>query len=651
VSQINSTVTVLLLENNCQPSESIGYCFDQIDSQKIKLFASKQLETGLKYLQQKHVDIIIINIDLSDNTDLNVIQEIYAIYPNIPLILITANNQENTVIQNNKLAIDYTTSELKIQDYLNRELISPVLLEKSIISILQQQQLTQLQQSNLELKTQLQDTQELFKTIVDTTSSLMWMIDADENYTFLNQAWLSFTGQTLETGLEENWRDRIHPEDLAQCITVYQSALTKGQGFEIEYRLRRFDYSYRMMLNTAVRRYNSQGEFAGFLCSCLDITQRKQIEQQVIQQAKTDRLLADITQKIHSSLKLEIIIQTTVEAVNQFLQAEKILITKIVDHPSLTDGKINCQLSLLFESRLVSFPFSSELYTPKTLPNQALLDNYDQLAQGEIIAQINNSVHTVSTITNDSITELTALSYTLLLVPIIVDKKLWGLLCVEHFLSPRYWQLEEIKLLRRVALQLEIAIKQSQLYQHLEQANQELEALAVLDGLTKIANRRKFDQYLEGEWKRLTRERSPLSLILCDIDYFKLYNDTYGHQAGDRCLQEVAQAISKVIKRPADLVARYGGEEFAVILPNTDADGVKYLARQIRLQIEALKIPHINSSVDLYVTISLGVASCIPNGGLGFYALVAAADKGLYQAKELGRNQVVEFLFQQNKST
>jgi diguanylate cyclase (GGDEF)-like protein/PAS domain S-box-containing protein len=643
VLQINSTVTVLLLENNCQTSESISYCFEQIDSQKFKLIVSKQLKKGLKYLQQKHVDIIILNLDLSENTELNIFQQIYAINPNIPLILITINNQENKVIQNKNLAIDQTTSELKIQDYLSRESISPVLLEKSIISVISQQQLAEIQQSNLELQRQLQYTQELFKTVVDTTSSLMWMIDAHENYTFLNQAWLSFTGQTLETGFQENWRDRIHPEDLPQCIAVYQSALTKAQGFELEYRLRRFDYSYRMMLNTAVRRYNSQGEFAGFLCSCLDITQRKQMEQQVIQQAKTDRLLADITQKIYRSLDLEIILQTTAEAVNQFLQAEKILITKIVDHLSLTDGKMNRQLSLLFESRLVSFPFICELHTPKTLPNQALLDNYDQLAQGEIIAQINNSVHTVSTIINDSITELTDLSYTLLLVPIIVNNQLWGLLCVEHFLSPRYWQLEEIKLLRRVAGQLEIAIKQSELYQHLEQANQELEALAVLDGLTKIANRRKFDQYLEGEWKRLTRERSPLSLILCDLDYFKLYNDTYGHQAGDRCLQEVAQAISKVIKRPADLVARYGGEEFAVILPNTDAGGAKYLARQIRLHIEALKIPHINSSVDLYVTLSLGVASCIPNGGLGFYALVAAADKGLYQAKELGRNQVAVF--------
>ncbi|MGL5939549.1 MAG: diguanylate cyclase domain-containing protein [Waterburya sp.] len=641
--QINSTVTVLLLENNCQPSESIGDYFNQINSQKFKLVASKQLKKGLKYLQQNHVDIIILNLDLSENTELNIFQQIYAINPNISLILITANNQENTVIQNKNLAIDQTISELKIQDYLSRELISPALLEKSIISVIGQQQLAELQQSNLELKTKLQETQELFKTVVDTNSSLIWMIDAHENYTFLNQAWLSFTGQTLETGFQENWRDRIHPEDLPQCIAVYQSALTKEQGFEVEYRLRRFDNSYRMMLNAGVRRYNSQGEFAGFLCSCLDINQRKQMEQQVIKQANTDRLLADISQKIHSSLDLEIIIQTTAEAVNHFLQAEKILITKVINNPSLTNSGINCELSLLFESKLVTFPFCCDIDTPETLPNQTLLNNYEQLAQGEITAQIKNYVYTIDTIIDENIADLIDFTCTLLLVPIIVNNKLWGLLCVEEHLYPKYWQLEEIKLLKLVALQLGIAIKQSELYQHLEQANQELEALAVLDGLTKIANRRKFDQYLEGEWKRLTRERSPLSLILCDIDYFKLYNDTYGHQAGDRCLQKVAQAISKVIKRPADLVARYGGEEFAVILPNTDAGGAKYLARQIRLQIEALKIPHINSKVDLYVTLSLGVASCIPNGGLGFYALVAAADKGLYQAKDLGRNKVELF--------
>ena len=119
------------------------------------------------------------------------------------------------------------------------------------------------------------------------------------------------------------------------------------------------------------------------------------------------------------------------------------------------------------------------------------------------------------------------MSYNLLLVPIVCQNQLWGLICVRQKERPSSWQLDEIKLLERVAIQLGIAIVQSELYR-------ELEELSVIDGLTKIANRRKFDRYIETEWKRLTRERNPLSLILCDVDCFKLYNDTYGHQPGDR---------------------------------------------------------------------------------------------------------------------
>lgn len=218
-----------------------------------------------------------------------------------------------------------------------------------------------------------------------------------------------------------------------------------------------------------------------------------------------------------------------------------------------------------------------------------------------------------------------------------------GVICVENCSIDREWNLEEINLLERVALELSVAIKQAKLYQQLEQANQELQQLSVMDSLTQIANRRKFDQYIAQEWIRLSREQSPLALILCDIDYFKLYNDTYGHPAGDRCLVEVAQAISKVTKRPSDLVARYGGEEFVLVLPQTPIAGAKYLAQQIRLQVQSLKIPHLRSSVDLYVTISLGVSSCLPHPDFDFEVLVAAADQGLYQAKERGRNQAVEY--------
>ncbi|MDY6991083.1 MAG: diguanylate cyclase, partial [Pseudomonadota bacterium] len=175
----------------------------------------------------------------------------------------------------------------------------------------------------------------------------------------------------------------------------------------------------------------------------------------------------------------------------------------------------------------------------------------------------------------------------------------------------------------------------------LEKANQELSRLATLDSLTQLANRRRLDEYLAAEWQRLMREQAPLSFIICDIDYFKRYNDTYGHQTGDDCLQQVAQAMSRAVKRPADLLARYGGEEFAVILPYTDAEGAVLVASAMRWEVKLLKIPHRYSTVTEYVTLSMGVSSVIPQRHLSPRSLVNAADKALYEAKAQGRNRII----------
>ncbi len=183
-------------------------------------------------------------------------------------------------------------------------------------------------------------------------------------------------------------------------------------------------------------------------------------------------------------------------------------------------------------------------------------------------------------------------------------------------------------------------LQQSQLYKQLELANQALQRLATSDGLTQIANRRRFDEYLDQEWRRMVREKAPLSLILCDVDFFKTYNDTYGHQAGDKCLQQVAKALSLCVSRPADLVARYGGEEFAVILPNTNAEGAVQIAEKVRFKIKALEIAHANSQVSTCLTLSLGVASIVPSHESSPAMLISAADQALYQAKAEGRDAV-----------
>ena len=170
-------------------------------------------------------------------------------------------------------------------------------------------------------------------------------------------------------------------------------------------------------------------------------------------------------------------------------------------------------------------------------------------------------------------------------------------------------------------------------------ANRELEQLSVLDGLTQVANRRRFDDYLLQNWQKLTKEKNHLALILCDIDYFKLYNDSYGHPVGDYCLQQVALAIECVIESTPGLVARYGGEEFGIILPNLDPAQALKIAERIALNIRNLHICHQQSLVSEYVTISLGVHSLIPNAESNPEMLISLADKALYQAKEEGRNR------------
>ncbi|OLP15897.1 GGDEF domain-containing protein [Leptolyngbya sp. 'hensonii'] len=165
--------------------------------------------------------------------------------------------------------------------------------------------------------------------------------------------------------------------------------------------------------------------------------------------------------------------------------------------------------------------------------------------------------------------------------------------------------------------------------------------LADLDGLTQIPNRRRFDVYFDYQWRQMTRDQTPLSVILCDIDCFKQYNDAYGHLAGDDCLRQIAQALHTTLKRPSDLVARYGGEEFVAILPQTDAQGAIQVAEQMQVAIARLQIPHSQSCIAPQVTLSMGIASTIPSPLRSSGSLLDEADQRLYLAKQQGKNQII----------
>lgn len=214
----------------------------------------------------------------------------------------------------------------------------------------------------------------------------------------------------------------------------------------------------------------------------------------------------------------------------------------------------------------------------------------------------------------------------------------WGLLVVHSCAALRQWQPIEAEMLQHIADQLAIAMHQSALYQQLGAANQELDRLSKTDGLTRLANRRWLDEYLHQEWQRLARQQMPLSVILADVDYFKPYNDTYGHGAGDECLIDIAQAIEQAVRRPADLAARYGGEEFALVLPDTQEQGAIRVVELVRHHLQALALPHESSPGEKVITLSFGIATLIPQPSRPFDDILKCADQALYQAKEQGRN-------------
>lgn len=381
---------------------------------------------------------------------------------------------------------------------------------------------------------------------------------------------------------------------------------------------------------------DSQDRYFGRLYIFEDITARKQAEAALQQQAERERTLYAIAQRIRQSLDLDEVLNTTVASVRQFLQTDRVIIYRfnpdgsgVVIEESVAEGWmaiLNMQIAdtYFMERQGQSYHQStikatSDIYAAEFDPCHVEL-----LERLQVRAKL-----VVPILQNVRITDNMASGQ---------ENRLWGLLIAHHCSAPRQWHPWESTLLNQLATQIAIAIQQSELYQQLQVANQQLENLAMVDQLTQIANRRCFDHSLDHTWRRLVREKRPLSLLLCDIDYFKQYNDTYGHAAGDSCLKLVAQALKRTVQRSTDLAVRYGGEEFAIILPNTDSDGAVQVAQKIHEALQQLNLPHIASTVAQRVTLSIGMATVIPTTGMVPLDLIDAGDRALYQAKAHGRN-------------
>lgn len=374
---------------------------------------------------------------------------------------------------------------------------------------------------------------------------------------------------------------------------------------------------------------------------------RQQQEFNTRQQALMKKML----DQIRNSMDLESILKTTATVIQQFLQSDQVLIYRCEPEQfretTVVSQSLDAQFDqLAIEQFMDAINFSSlHSILSKSTSVQAVADTYAKSAAAlQVVEPRYVRSYLILPIwleesrddADDYLTLITSENN-----PAKQQKPgLWGMLIAYNIKATRSWQDWEISLLQRLTTQVTVAIQQSQLCCRLQTANQKLQKLAILDGLTGIANRRYFDLVLDKEWQRLAREQQPLSLILCDIDYFKAYNDTYGHQQGDRCLQQVAQILQQSTRRPADLAARYGGEEFALILPYTNAPGALFLAHRIVRQLTQKALPHRQSQASNVVTLSIGIATKIPHSKQASSTIIETADNLLYKAKKAGRNQL-----------
>ncbi len=478
----------------------------------------------------------------------------------------------------------------------------------------------------------LRSSQDFLQKVANTVPHILYLFDLLKGTSiYLNEKSVTVLGYSPEEicQADPQWfMNCFHPDDRHLCYDI-PSRFVNLQDNEVlstEYRFRHKNGDWRW-LNTreVVFARDTNGTPTQILGSVEDINTRKQAEAMLRQQAEGERLITKVTQQIRQSLNLEEVLNTTVNSIRQCLGSDSVAIYQLE-----SDGSGNFAAESLGDD----YPKRLELTMHPFSLKQDFSDYYQGLPK--IFHDIQESDFSADLFELLKLYRIKAA----IIVPILNGEHLWGLLIAHQCAAPRYWQAFEVNLLQQLASQVAIAIHQSVLYQQVQAANEELQRLATLDGLTQIANRRRFDEYLEDEWRRLKREQVPLSLILLDVDFFKLYNDTYGHLAGDDCLRQLANALKNIVKRPADLIARYGGEEFAVILPNTEIQGAIYVAQNIRQAIRNLAIAHAQSSMCDRVTVSLGVVSIVPNCEISPPDLINAADKALYIAKQQGRDQV-----------
>lgn len=469
-----------------------------------------------------------------------------------------------------------------------------------------------------------------FRTLAENTPDCILRCDREFRFLYVNPAVTTLSQRPRAAMVGKTSEELGYPDAL---VTLWHGAVAQafatGQEQSLEYSLALIGNHHTFQARVVPE--VTDGAVTSVLLVARDITDLKRAQSELVYRAEREHTLRLMTQRIRETLDLEAILLTAVTEIQRTFQADRTLIFRLnSDHSGVViQEAVRPAYPVILAMRWEDECFPHDCYAAYAQGQGRIVSDVELDSWGDCLVEFMEETGVQSK----------------MVAPILQRQsdgsmRVWGLLITHACATPRRWQPDELDLLQQVAEQLAIALHQAELHQQLQAANQELERISNTDALTQIANRRYFDRSLAQEWQRAQREQIPLALILCDIDFFKQYNDTYGHPAGDVCITAVAQVLQGCLHRSGDCLARYGGEEFAVILPHTDQLGAETMARKMQRAIAALNLPHAAHPTAQRITLSFGLAMALPQTGLSPQDLLSRADQALYQAKQTGRNRV-----------
>ncbi|MBP0016894.1 MAG: diguanylate cyclase [Cyanobacteria bacterium SBLK] len=620
--------------------ENVRLLFEMLVKQGYEVRQTITANQALQAIDRDPPDLILLDIMMPEMNGYEVCRYLKddPKTQSIPIIFLSAKHDPATRVRAFQVGgADYISKPFQIEEVLARV--------EHQLTIVQQQERLRVQNIRLQreieerkkIETVLKERQKFLRLTIDANPNLIYVTDEGGKFTLANHALAKLYDTTVENLLgktkadfggnfppnQRNFSGAGKKVETLKIATIATEPLFDRQTREI-----------RWFQTTKTPFVSPEGKTL-ILGVSVDITERQRAELSLWRQAERERLLRTISERIRQSLAVEDILQQTVKEIQQFLQADRV---------SICRRESDRTYRVAVESISATWPsLQGEIVEEEWLSQIAR--EWEENSQ-PTCAIASATTPALSPALQDFLQQWQVCSQCI--VPIFkshlpkppLERGLWGAIVVHQCRNPREWHEEELEILGSLAMQVAIAVQQGELLAQLEAANRELKNLANLDGLTGLANRRRFDEILQKEWQQMQRERNPLSLVLVDIDFFKRYNDTYGHQQGDECLKAVARAIRACSKRSSDIAARYGGEEFAAILPNTLLEEAVVIARQIQERVRELQIEHSQSSIHSYLTISLGAASQFPHRNATIDDLIGAADAALYRAKASGRDRV-----------